>query len=78
MRLPHFLALELFEGAVVGAFAGIGDSLQALELAGGGGKGVAGRAGRGFGVFFQEGVAGALPELGFDAAHAAGGAIRLQ
>jgi hypothetical protein len=42
-----------------------------FEFAGGGGEGVAGRAGRGFHIFRQEGVGGGVPELGFGAAHAA-------
>src|SRR5580700_2041252 len=70
-RLPHFLALQLFEGAVIGALAGIDHPLKALESGGGGGESVARGAGRSFGVFFQEGVAGALPELGIGAAQAA-------
>ncbi len=40
--------------------------------AGIGGEGVAGSAGQGdFDIFYDDGVAGALPEAGFDAAHAA-------
>jgi hypothetical protein len=63
--------LQLFESAVVVALAEIDDPLEALELAGGGGEGVTGGAGWGFGILCQEGVGGVLPELGFDAAHAA-------
>ena len=67
--LRHF---EFLEGAVVNAIAGIGDPLETLECAGIGGEGVAGSAGRGcVDIFYDEGVVGGLPELGFDAAHAA-------
>jgi len=64
----HF---QFLVGTVVGAFAGIDHPLEAVEKGGGCGEGVAGGAGRGFEVFFQEDVAGALPELGFDATEAA-------
>ncbi len=63
---------EFFEGAVVGPLAGVDDALEALEDGGIGGEGVAGGAGYGgFDIFHQEGVAGGLPKLGFDAAAAA-------
>ena len=64
----HF---QFLMGAVIGALAGIDHPLEALKRGGGGGEGVAGGAGRGFGIVCQEGVGGVLPELGFDAAQAA-------
>jgi hypothetical protein len=46
MSPRHFLeAFQLFAGAVIGALAGIGDPLEALEGGGIGGEGVAGGAG---------------------------------
>jgi hypothetical protein len=57
---------------------GLGFGLRASQgmaprhlLAGGGGEGVAGRAGGGFAIFCQKGVGGMFPEFGLDAAHAA-------
>ena len=70
-RLPHFGTLQLFEGAVIGALTGIDYSLEAIEGGRGGGEGVARGAGWGFGILFQEDVAGALPQLGFDPAQTA-------
>ena len=65
----HF---ELFKGAVVNAFTGIDDPLESLESGRFGGEGVARSAGRGgLDIFYEEGVAGGLPELGLDAARAA-------
>jgi hypothetical protein len=64
--------LQVFEGAVVDALAETDDPLEALKGGGIGGEGVAGIAGRGcLDIFNYEEVAGALPEAGFDAAHAA-------
>jgi hypothetical protein len=64
-------ALQLFERAMIDALAGIDHPLEALEGGRGGGEGVAGGAGRGFGIVYEEGVGGVFPELGFDAAQAA-------
>ena len=48
------------------------DPLEALESGGIGGEGVAGSTGRGdFDIFYYDEAVGALPEHGFDAAHAA-------
>ncbi len=68
---PRHLGLQFFEGAVIGALAGVDDPLEADESFRAGGEGIAGRAGRDFDVFRQEGIAGVLPEFGFDAAYAA-------
>ena len=62
---------EFFEGAVIGALAGVDHPLEAVENGGGRGEGVAGGAGRSFGIVFQEGGGGVPPKLGFDAAQAA-------
>ena len=65
-------AVQFFEAAMIGALAGIDDSLEALEFGGIGGEGIAGSAFQGdFDIFYNEGVVGAIPEVGFDAAHAA-------
>jgi hypothetical protein len=70
-RLPYFEP-EFFEGAVIGALAGIDDALETLKGGGIGGEGLAGSAGQSdFDILYDEGVVGALPEAGFDAAHAA-------
>jgi len=58
---PRHFRFQFFEGAVVDAFAGIGDSLEALQGVGAGGEDVAGSA-------LQDDFV--APELGLDAAHA--------
>jgi hypothetical protein len=68
----HFLeAFQLFVGAVIGAITGIGDALEAFEGGRAGGEGIARSAGHGgVEIFYDEEAAGALPELGLDAANA--------
>jgi hypothetical protein len=57
---------------VIVALAGIDEPLEAFEGAGIGGEGFAGSAGQGdLDILYHEGVIGAIPEVGFDAAHAA-------
>ena len=63
--------LQLLEGAVVGALAGIDDSLEALKRGRGGVEGVAGSAGWGFRILCEERVGGVVPQFGFDAAETA-------
>ena len=68
---PHYLlALEFFEGAVIIAFAGIDDPLEAFEGRGAGGESFAGIAGR-LRVCGEEDVSRMVPKSGFDDAHAA-------
>jgi hypothetical protein len=65
-------ALEFFEGAVIDSLAGIDEPLEALKGGGIGGEGVAGSAFQGdFDIFYDEGIVGAIPKVGFDATHAA-------
>ena len=64
--------MEFFEGAVIDALAGIDDPLEALEGSRIGGEGIARSAFQGdFDIFYYEGVVGAVPEVGLDAARAA-------
>jgi hypothetical protein len=63
---------QFFVGAVVDALAGIDEPLEAFKGGGIGGEGVAGSTRQGgLDIFYQAGVVGAIPEIGFDAAHAA-------
>ena len=71
MAPRHFEALQLFEGAVIVALAGVDRALEALEVAGVGDEGVGGIAGLRFRMLGKEGVGGVFPEDGFDTAHAA-------
>jgi len=71
LRAGRLEALELVEGAVIVALAGIDQALEAFEGKGAGDEGVAGRAGIDGRVFLQEDVGGVVPQFGFDAPQAA-------
>jgi len=64
-------ALQLLEGAVIVALAGIDCPLVAHELAGSSGKGFAGCDNAAWALLFKELVADLFPNFGFGAAHAA-------
>src|SRR5271156_151629 len=66
----HLEALQLFEGAVINALAGISQALETLKREGGGNEGVAGGAGLDLRILSKVGVGGVHPEVGFDATHA--------